>query len=89
MTARGSVDTSTPHFVGRLELLGAHTSQVAVATGSIVERRDVASNVGQRELSVPVDLPIDPFLLQAAEEGLGHRVVPAVVFPAHPRLEVV
>ncbi len=53
----------------------------------IVEAIDVIGSVVSCELSILVDLFLDPLLLQAAEEGLGDGIIPTVVFPAHARLE--
>ena len=83
------METLSPRFVSRFELLGTHAAEMTVAAGSIVERIDVVGHVGQRERSVLVDLFLDAFLLQAAEEGLGDGVVPAVALAAHARLEVI
>ena len=62
---------------------------MAVASDSIVESIDVVGHVGNRELPVLVDLFLDPLLLQAAEEGLGDGVVPAIALPAHTRFKMV
>ena len=51
-------------------------------TFSIVERIDVIGDVFNRQLAILVDLLLDAFLLQAAEEGLGNRAVPAVASTA-------
>src|SRR5687768_17225379 len=56
-------------------------------SGWIVEVVDVARYIRDREFSVPVDVLLDTLLLQAAEEGFGNRVVPAIALPAHARLE--
>jgi len=42
------VDTPSPGFLVRFELLGAHTAQVTVATGSIVEVIDVVGHIIHR-----------------------------------------
>src|SRR5579872_4694544 len=62
---------------------------MAVATRSIVEALDVISHFGDRQRSILVDLFLDSLFLQAAEERLGHSIVPAVAFVAHTRLEVI
>ena len=62
---------------------------MAVTSGSIVEGIDVVGHVRDRELSVLVDLLLDSLFLQAAEEGLGDSVVPAVALPAHTRFETI
>ena len=62
---------------------------MTVAARSIVEGIDVVGHVGDRQLSVLVDLFLDPLFLQAAEERLGDGIVPAVAFPAHTRLEAI
>jgi len=60
-----------------------------VASDAIVEGIDVVGHVGDRQFSVLVDLLLDSFLLQAAEERLGDRIVPAIALPAHARLEMI
>lgn len=55
-TSQSLVGSPASHFVGRLELLRTHTSEMAVAAGAIVERHDVVGHVRQSELAVPVDL---------------------------------
>src|SRR5262245_9667977 len=62
---------------------------MAVTSSAIVEGLDVVGNVRYRNLSLPVDVFLDPLLLQTAEEGLSHSVIPAVALPAHARLKVV
>src|SRR5471030_2712730 len=54
---------------------------------SIVERLDVVGHLGDRQLSVLVNLFLDPLFFQTAEERFGHGMVPAVVLPAHTRLK--
>jgi hypothetical protein len=44
-------------------LLWAHAAEMTVATGSIVEAVDVIGNVAERQLSILVDLFLDPLLL--------------------------
>ena len=72
------VETLPAGLVDRLELLRAEPSEVAVTPDSIVEGIDVVGHVCDRELAVLVDLFLDSLLLQAAEEGLGDGVVPAI-----------
>jgi hypothetical protein len=62
---------------------------VTVTPLAIVERIDVFRNVRSREISILVNLLLDTFFLQAAEEGLRYHVVPAVTFTAHARLEMI
>src|SRR5262245_46420553 len=62
---------------------------MAVTTRSIVEGIDVVGQVGDRQLSVLINLLLDSFLLQAAEERLSDGIVPAVTVPAHTRLEAI
>jgi hypothetical protein len=40
-----SVDTSSPRFLGRFELLWAHAAKVTVAAGLIVEAIDVVGHI--------------------------------------------
>jgi hypothetical protein len=58
------VDTLSGSFLGRLELLGADAPEVAMTARSIVERIDVVGHVVPRQLSVSVDLFLDPPFLQ-------------------------
>ena len=74
---------------GAFKRLGADAAKMAVAAGSVVERFDVVEDIGARQIPSLVDALLDAFLLQAAEEGLGNGIVPAVASPAHARLEVV
>jgi hypothetical protein len=83
------VETLPARFMGRFELLRTEPSEVAVTSRSIVEGIYVVSHVGDRELSVFVDLLLDSFLLEAAEEGLGNGVVPAIALSAHTRFEMI
>jgi hypothetical protein len=60
-----------------------------VTPRSIVERFDVVRDIGPRDLSVLVDSLLDPFLLQAAEERLCNRIVPAVAPSPHAGLKMI
>ena len=62
---------------------------MATPPSSIVEGIDVLRDVCDRELAVLVDMLLDPLLLQATEEGLGDRIVPAVALSAHAGLEMI
>ncbi len=57
-----------------LKLIWADAAKMAVTTGSIVEGFDVVSDVRVRKIAVLVDVLLDPFLLQASEEGFGDRI---------------
>jgi len=83
------VETLPARFVGRFELLRTEPPKMAVTSRSIVEGIDVVSHLGDRELSVFVDLLLDSLLLEAAEEGLGDGVVPAIALPAHTWFEMI
>lgn len=67
----------------RLEGLWADASQMAMPSSPIVEGIDVIRDVCDRQLAILVDMLLDLFLLQTAEEGLGDGVIPAVPSPAH------
>ena len=56
---------------------------MAVSTGSIVEHLDVIVDLGIGGITGLVDSLLDPLFLQAAKEGFGHRVIPAIPTPAH------
>ena len=62
---------------------------MAMASRSIVEAFDVIEDIGFGEVSCFVDAFSNPFLFQAAEKRLRHRVVPAVSAPAHAGFQVV
>ena len=66
----------------RVEFVRTETAEMTMAARQIVEPLDVLGDVRGRFLSTGVDALLDPLLLQAAEEGLGDRVVPAVGAPA-------
>lgn len=56
-----------------------------MATHRVVEHLDVVEHVRGCGGPGRVDPPLDPLLLQDAEEALGHRVVVAVAATAHAR----
>src|SRR5882672_4600615 len=62
---------------------------MAVASRAIVEGVDVVSDLFGGYISVSVDLLLDLFFLEAAEERLRHGVVPAVSAPTHTELHVI
>ncbi len=62
---------------------------MAMAPGSIVEHLDVFEDVGLCVIACSIDLLSDSLLLQAAEERLRNRVVPAISSTAHARIEFV
>ena len=62
------MDTTSGLVCDRFKRLGADTD-VTVTIRRIVERFNVIRYNGRRALSVLVDLLLDPFLLQAAEQG--------------------
>jgi len=80
------VDTPPPGFVSCLERLRAHTAWMAVTANSIV---DVFGYVRERELASVATVLLDSLLLQAAEQGFGDVIVPAVALAAHARLAVI
>lgn len=88
-SSQDSVETSSARLVSRFEELGTQAAKMAVAARSIVEGIDIFSQVSDRQLSVLVDLFLDPLFLQAAEKRLGDGIVPAVAFSAHTRLEMI
>jgi hypothetical protein len=51
-----------------------------MAMPAIVESFNVVRYVVSRQRPVLVDTFLDPFLLQAAEEGLCDGIVPAIAF---------
>ena len=63
----------------------AHAAQVAVAACAIVEAIDVLGHVVSRQLSIFVDLLLDPFLFQAGEEGEGCKKILTLLARTHER----
>jgi hypothetical protein len=59
-TSQDLVDTSSS---GSFKFLRAYAAQMTMAAGWIVERVDVISYLGLRELSSSIDLFLDPFFL--------------------------
>lgn len=55
---------------------------------SIVERFDVIRDIICLQIAVLVDVFLDAFLLEATQEGLSNRAIPAVSAPAHAGLQV-
>jgi len=62
---------TTPCTVSRFEVLWTDTAQMTVTARSIVKGIDVVGHLGSRQLSVLVDLLLEPLLLQTAEEQFG------------------
>ena len=60
---------------------------MTVSACSIVEHLDVIMDIGMGDVARFIDSLLDPFFLQAAEEGFRHRVIPAVPAPAHAGLQ--
>jgi hypothetical protein len=60
-----------------------------VAPRPIVERFDVFRDIGVCSFAILVDSLLDAFFLQAAEEWLGNRIVPAIASTTHARLEMI
>ena len=60
-----------------------------MATPRVVEGFYVLCDLATCNRSILVDLFLDMFLFQTAEEGFGHGVVPAVASAAHARYEAV
>src|SRR5262249_17339713 len=83
------VDTPSPGPMRRFELLRTQAAEVTVTSALIVTGVDVIGHVGRRQFSILVDLILDSLLFQTAEEGLGDRVVSAVGFTAHVRLQLI
>lgn len=90
----GFLETCLTSLGGCFEVIRADATDVAVMTPWIVERIDVVGNVDGRHVPGIVDPLLDPFLLEAREEGLGNCIIPAIpsathaglkpIFPAEP-----
>ena len=72
------MDTASRYCVRGLELFWADAAEMAMATRAVVEVFDVGGDIRKGEFPTPIDVLLDSFLLQAAEEGLRDRIVPAV-----------
>jgi hypothetical protein len=72
------VEALSKRLMSGLELLRTDAAQMTTAASRIVEAIDVVRNIGDGQLSVFVDLLLDPLLLSTAEERLGDGVVPTV-----------
>src|SRR5829696_654981 len=70
-----------------LVLLWGDVPQRRVPSDAVVERLDVLEDARLRLGAGGVVLVVNQFLLQAREEALHRRVVPAVPTPAHAALD--
>lgn len=61
---------------------------MAVTAIPIVKDLDVVKDIRPCQIASLVDAFLDTLLLQAAEEGFGHRVVPAIATSAHAGLQL-
>ena len=61
---------------------------MAVTTRTIIENFDIVKDIGASHFTRFIYPHSDPFFFQAAEEGLGDRVVPTVSTTAHAELEI-
>ena len=73
------METLSTRPVSSFEVLPTQASEMTVTARLIVEGSDVRGQIGRRQISVLLDLFLDPFFLQATEQGLGDRVVSAAV----------
>jgi len=69
------VDTLSAPLMSRFEFVRTDAAQEAVSSRAIVKGL--------------VNVFLDAFLLQGAEEELRHGIVPAIAFSTHARLEVI
>ena len=70
-------------LTGNLEGCRTDAAQVTVPSGRIVECLYVIRDRGVGDRAILVDLLLDVLLLQAAEEGLSHGVIPAIASTTH------
>lgn len=73
----------------RLKFFRTSSAEVTVPASRIVEPIDVIRDIESRRLASCVDSFLDPFLLEAAEEGLDDCVILAIAPAAHARLQVI
>jgi hypothetical protein len=80
------------HFPARFEAVsktsGAYAADISVASEWIVELFDISGDIRSRDLTVLVDLFLDPLLLQATKEGFSYGIVPAIAASAYARFEM-
>ena len=67
---------------------GTYAAQMAVTAIPIVKDFDVVKDIRPRQIARLVDAFLDALFLQAAEEGFGHGVVPAIATSAHAGLQL-
>ena len=60
-----------------------------MSTASIIKRLDVVEDIFLRDISRLVDALLDSLLLQAAEKGFRHGIIPTVSPATHAGLKVV
>src|ERR1700691_2723917 len=61
---------------------------MTVSPCAIVERFDVVGDVLGCHISVSVNMLLDPFFLETAEERFSHGIVPAIAPAAHTGFEM-
>jgi len=83
----GITDISKPHAAILFSKAPGLTPLVGMASGAIVEHLDIVQDVGPRQVAGFVDALADTLLLQAAEEGFGNGIAPAIATPAHAEHE--
>ena len=84
------VETSSRGFCVASNCSGTEPAEVTVTAGSIVERLDVVGQFGDRELSVLVDVLLDPVFLEATEKGLRDGHCPSnCLSGSYSRLEMI
>lgn len=77
---------SAPPIYYCLKLFRANTAQMTTAAYAIVERFDVFCDMFRRGLPIFANVLLDAFLLETAEERLGHSVIPAIASTTHAGL---
>src|SRR5690242_6693734 len=87
-TSQDFMDTSLSMFRHGFKCLRTDPAQMAVSPGAIIEGLDVLGDIGRSHRSGYVDALFDPLLLQAAEKGFSHRVVPAIASSTHAGFEM-
>src|SRR5690606_31616583 len=75
------------HF--RLILIRAFVPQVRMQTAAVVKHSDVIQYILLGFMAGLVAPPLNPLLLQAAEEAFYNSIVPAVTLPAHAAFKAV
>jgi len=83
------VETLCRSTIVGFKLHWADAAEMTVSACGIVELVDVVCDISGGGFPVMVDVLLDPLLLEAAEEGFGDSVVPAIASATHARFQMI